>query len=384
MGDAMREIDRVFEADHPGVHVDHRALSAVEVDAVLAAAITANAAPDVVMVHVGVELRSFESHFDDLGGALAPFRKLLFPAAVDACRGSDGTVRAIPLTTQGFGWYYNKRLFSAAGLDPERPPRTWSDFLACCGRLSEAGVRPIAWGDNPENGSDWIRRTLAASFFDAEELRDLFSSDRFVRDPRFATISRAIRELRDRGYLDSMGTSADQIVTAAAAFGAGKAAMYLGLLSDTANWKDFSDELGPENVGFFASFAFPGAVRPGAACTQGAGIAFAVLDSSARKDLAADYALSYLGKKATRLLVDRVGALVPLAKIEYPVDEYPVLRDILAVRASAADDIELFYPSMATKEALFRYDGLFIDTREISLAAYLDALSAAVERTGTP
>ena len=384
MGDVMREIDRAFEAKHPGVRVDHSALSDVDDDMVLAAALAANAGPDVVMVHSGAELRVFESHFLPLDEAFAPYADRILPGALEACRGSDGRVMAVPLTVQGFGWYYNKRLFAAAGLDAELPPHRWEDFLAACGTLGAAGILPIAWGNNPPHGSDWLRRSFASTFYSDEELKGLFASPAFADDDRFIRITLLIRELRDRGYLDSAGAFRDHIRDASALFRSGKAAMYFGLLSDIANWKEFSDALGPADLGFFASVDHPSAARPGRLCLQGAGIVYSVLASSPDKDLATEYALSYLENGAAELFVRRVGALVPLKDARYPLIEYPVLAAILGAMKTSADDPELHYPDLSVKEALFRYDELFYDTREIGIESYRDALRAAAEGFARP
>ncbi len=49
----------------------------------------------------------------------------------------DGKVYAVP--TPGFAYYgilYRKDLVAAAGLDPENPPRTWTDFATWCEKLT--------------------------------------------------------------------------------------------------------------------------------------------------------------------------------------------------------------------------------------------------------
>lgn len=377
MGDAMRELDRRFEAAHPGIGIEHRALSDVDDDALLEAAITANAAPDVVMVHSGAELRNFERHFLDLGAALAPLSAKLSPAALDACRGSDGTLRAVPITTQGFGWYYDKRLFAKAGLDPERPPESWEAFLDACAACVRSGVKPIVWGNNPAHGSDWLRRSLAAVFYSDEELRRLFVPGKGPADGRFARIAALIRDLRDRGFLDSAGAYRDHIRDAAAAFKAGEGALFLGLWSDIDNWKDFSEALGAENLGFFSVPAPRGAPYPGRSCAQGAGVAWAVSAASPLREAAAAYALSYLDDEAASLLLDRVGALPPREDVPYPTGRYPALASVLEAAANPGMDAELRYPALSVKAALFRLDVLFYNTRELDLESYLDA----VERT---
>lgn len=48
-----------------------------------------------------------------------------------------GHVYAIPNSTDDRLLYYNKTLFREAGLDPERPPRTWSELLADAVKLTK-------------------------------------------------------------------------------------------------------------------------------------------------------------------------------------------------------------------------------------------------------
>ncbi len=47
----------------------------------------------------------------------------------------QGHVFAIPVATASFALYYNKRLFREAGLDPEKPPRTWDAVRKMNSRL---------------------------------------------------------------------------------------------------------------------------------------------------------------------------------------------------------------------------------------------------------
>ncbi len=41
----------------------------------------------------------------------------------------DGKYRGVPDQTTGVALFYNKKIFRAAGLDPEAPPKTWDEFV---------------------------------------------------------------------------------------------------------------------------------------------------------------------------------------------------------------------------------------------------------------
>ncbi|MEU8761038.1 ABC transporter substrate-binding protein [Streptomyces sp. NPDC048659] len=49
----------------------------------------------------------------------------------------DGKRCAMPLLTDAYGLYYNKTAFKDAGLDPEKPPRTYSELLATAKKLTK-------------------------------------------------------------------------------------------------------------------------------------------------------------------------------------------------------------------------------------------------------
>ena len=48
-----------------------------------------------------------------------------------------GTVYGFPTTTDVRGMYWDKNAFEAAGLDPDRPPATWSELLEVAGQLHD-------------------------------------------------------------------------------------------------------------------------------------------------------------------------------------------------------------------------------------------------------
>ena len=59
----------------------------------------------------------------------------------------DGKYYGVPFDWGAVGMFYNKALFKQAGLDPEKPPTTWTELLDAVKALKAAGITPIAIGE---------------------------------------------------------------------------------------------------------------------------------------------------------------------------------------------------------------------------------------------
>jgi raffinose/stachyose/melibiose transport system substrate-binding protein len=66
----------------------------------------------------------------------------------------------------GTAIFYNKDMFAAAGLDPENPPQTWSEFIAAHEALREAGMEAFAFPLGPSAFLwSWWHRVGATQFY---------------------------------------------------------------------------------------------------------------------------------------------------------------------------------------------------------------------------
>ena len=78
------------------------------------------------------------------------------PCWKEACY--KGKVYAIPNSTDDRFLFYNKTLFAEAGLDPNKPPRTWSELLAYSQKLTskdtDGSIKRI--GFIPNWGNSWL------------------------------------------------------------------------------------------------------------------------------------------------------------------------------------------------------------------------------------
>ncbi len=123
--------------------IDVRLLSVNQVDLKLLLAASSGHPPDVA----GLWTENLPDFSEK--GALTPLDGALAKAGItadhyipvfwDLCR-HRGHTWGLPTTPGCVALFYNKRLFRAAGLDPERPPRTFAEFEAMSRRLTVVEV----------------------------------------------------------------------------------------------------------------------------------------------------------------------------------------------------------------------------------------------------
>jgi multiple sugar transport system substrate-binding protein len=128
----LRAVAR-YKQEHLNVELQLDYVSYAEKDKKYAAQMAAGTGPDVVHLHA-YALRSFieRGYLLDLtpfiqqeGGE--SFLKTWYPQALELTRKGQSSY-GIPADYMTMALFYNTELFKEAGLDPDRPPRTWGEF----------------------------------------------------------------------------------------------------------------------------------------------------------------------------------------------------------------------------------------------------------------
>ena len=146
---AMKKIDDLIMKNNPGLTIKHVGQPNDNYYQLVRAAVQAGQGPDIVMFHGGVQAYEFDDYTIGMDQYIAPWRSEISEFSWAYCsEGGDGSkpVHMVPLTTQGFGIYYNKALFKQAGLDPEKAPSDLDSFMAACEKLKKAGIVPMVAG----------------------------------------------------------------------------------------------------------------------------------------------------------------------------------------------------------------------------------------------
>jgi multiple sugar transport system substrate-binding protein len=139
MGETMQKLVGAFEDAHPGTQVE---IVTEPEGGAFEALIAAGNQPDIITGSFGYMPAKYASI-----DALVPLEEM--PGAPELfARLDERTVQQdlghnyyVPLGVDITMMIYNKELFKEAGLDPEKPPQTWDEFLAAAEKIDALPAR---------------------------------------------------------------------------------------------------------------------------------------------------------------------------------------------------------------------------------------------------
>lgn len=129
---AMDQLIQKFQAANPGITIKHTTFPYAEYQTKVASAVTAGQGPDVVQLFYGwVDGFVAGKLIQPLPKDAFPHDKIeadFFPIVKAMQRG--GEYYGLPTAVRSLALFYNKKIFEAAGLDPNKPPQTLEAFVA--------------------------------------------------------------------------------------------------------------------------------------------------------------------------------------------------------------------------------------------------------------
>ncbi|WP_256759055.1 ABC transporter substrate-binding protein [Cohnella sp. WQ 127256] len=148
------ELNDKFMRENPGIKVIYEGMPGNLYNTYIETRFAAGDAADVVMLHSGAEMSRYAKagFLMDIGDE--DWLNGFTPDALKAVS-YEGQVYGTPNDMVILGVYYNQLIFDKLGI---QIPQDWDAFLAVCKSLKEAGINPIAIGNN----DGWM--TLAALF----------------------------------------------------------------------------------------------------------------------------------------------------------------------------------------------------------------------------
>lgn len=378
---AMKKIDDLIMQKNPGIKINHVAQANDNYYQLVRAAVQAGDGPDIIMFHGGVQAYEFDDYTIAMDKYIKPWRSDISEFSWAYCSAgglASNPVHMVPLTTQGFGIYYNKALFKKAGLDPEKAPSDVDSFMAACEKLKKAGIVPVTAGlqGNPYT-LDFLFRCFVANIY-GPDVKDLGTGKQnFKGNAQFKRAAEIVTEMFKKGYIDPAGTSTPYFMDGINNFAAGKGAMFIGLLSDVGHWKAFGDGLGKDNVGYFPTINFPEAKYKNQQVGQPAGIGYSVMKWSKNPDAAMKVVEGYARGEGNAIWMGMTGALSPNKNVDIKSMGYPLVSEILK-RPFVLDFNTLLLNEDANGN-FDRYCAQAFVSNEISIDKFIDSCQAMLD-----
>jgi ABC-type glycerol-3-phosphate transport system substrate-binding protein len=122
---------------------------------------------------------------------------------------SNGKIYGIPTNGYTLGILYNRKMFTAAGLDPEKPPATWDDFRRYAKALTTSSVFGFAETSTGNQGgwhfTNWMY-TAGGDMQSADGTKATFNS------PKGASVLQLLKDMRfsDNSITKAQGFTQDK------------------------------------------------------------------------------------------------------------------------------------------------------------------------------
>lgn len=214
--EATKQLIAEFEAANPNIKVEGVPAASQDILARLQADVVAKRTPDVAQI----VFADMEFAVKNLGVKaledLVPDRELaahfvgMNPRGRDLGR-LDGKTWGVPYVFSTPVLFYNADVFKAAGLDPNKPPRTWAEVkqyaLQIKNKANKGGFYPAVFG-----AFDWMYQSFALTFGGR-----VMSTDRkaltFADAPGINAV-KMLRDLTDSGAMPNLTTADAQAAMA--------------------------------------------------------------------------------------------------------------------------------------------------------------------------
>jgi multiple sugar transport system substrate-binding protein len=308
-----------FESAHEGVNVEFVAQPFDQYYTLIGTAIQTGEGPDLLMFNGGAQLR-------DRVDALLPLDDFLASdAAGDALERlagweafqADGVTYGIPLTLQGIPIYYNKAIYSDAGLDPAVPPATWAELVTACDAIIAAGETCFTTGNKEGLSMEFWLSAMAPGSLTEEEYDAWLAGEREWTSDNVRRIFQTWADSNANGWYPDGVNSTTMFMDSFAPFQAGEAANVIGLTSDVAHWKDFGEFLG-DDLGVLPPLAFEGGNDAPFLAAEG-GIGYAVTSWTTDPELATALALALADTDVMTIFFEQSGAIVSDTTVDLSV-----------------------------------------------------------------
>jgi raffinose/stachyose/melibiose transport system substrate-binding protein len=343
---ATQNLVNAFEATHPNITIDVVSQPADNYFDLLQAAAISQTGPDLATMWTGLFDLKYQSYLEPLNSYIPvdELKKLKGIEYSSLNFNADDGVLVVPLEVQFYNGFFNKDLWTQAGLDPNNLPTNWDEFMAACAKLKAAGITPLVYGTGGQALGGgfyvWYDVSYLMMEWSPAEWQQLYTGQLAWNDPKVVAQFTKWASLFTQGYTNQdVLTNQDSV----AQFEAGQAAM---TLEGTWEIAEFQQKMG-DSVGVFLP-PFTNQALNGVVEYSGDG--FSMTSYSKHKTEAAEF-LAFLASDAAQPIVAQSG-LIPAKEgfstsdrmatdlLSYAADKgfvrYPMIDNVIQPEVSDA------------------------------------------------
>lgn len=146
--DQFKSMALEFEKENPDIHININNSANAQTD--LRTRLVKNRVPDVITFNGDISFGMFAAAGvfhdftdDPIVAKLNPGMVRIAKSLVQTSNPAKKRLYGLPFAGNASGYIYNKEVWRKAGVDPENPPQTWTEFTAMLQKFKDAGVNPV-------------------------------------------------------------------------------------------------------------------------------------------------------------------------------------------------------------------------------------------------
>ncbi|WP_248923921.1 ABC transporter substrate-binding protein [Paenibacillus hamazuiensis] len=354
----LRQLTDDYMAANPNITIEWDAVSTDQQKSKLKTQAAANNIPDLTVVNPRAQMKPYTD-----AGLLAPLDDLMpelkdtfLPGVLDYYK-MDNKLYALPMQNNIGLFYYNKKLFEQAGV---QPPATYEELIEISKKLKSAGTIPIVVGEKDAWTGALFLTSLLTRVHGVGFLDKVATGEKKFTDPEFVQALDKLQELVQAGAFQDGATSMDNN-TAKSLFKSSKAAM---IYNTTYAAGEISAAFPGGEIGVFKFPTVAGKGNPNEFLLS-PGIGLAVAKNGEHVEEAKKFA-AYLMKNYPKVNLDKKNPIGIAQKIEgklNPNEFSPLLVDISNIfnNVQGGDlNLDVAIDAATTQTALSELQRVFI------------------------
>ena len=255
-GYILYELAKQYAETVEGFELDYEYVSITEIDQKVTTLMASNDLPELCIYESGVRLKNVieSGQILDLDAALTDLgvRDYVDDGAASLLIGLvDGVgLYDLPLGLNVEGFWYNKSVFEAAGLDPNAPPTTWDEFMAACEAIKAIGIAPIAQGGADQWPMTRVLNAYLVRSVGLSAVKDAMDGTTKWTDDNYVAAAQMFQDMATNGYFVA-GMNTVDYTTAVEMVMGGQAGMQYNGSWVTSNLSSEANLAGEDGIGFF-------------------------------------------------------------------------------------------------------------------------------------